>query len=349
MSLGNSNISLSAIKTETGLSSNKGSELVGASGLNKYSFYAPGSLSVDSNKDIVLTPPAPNMKAGDFRSYNNSAVKPSTLTPGLNLTWGPGGAYCSFVMNYKLEGLNLYAFAYRGDYITMDFYASTADRSAGSNLKHRQSFVIPIVSDTPLIRHTRQSAYKPSTTGWIQCNITGFDTTWLSSITDIYVDTYISDSSHNRKINFGEAITDGYSSLVLQENVYPRISTQNTNNPVPPSGYTVIFPQISAGEVPVCSYGSSLDQALGQSYSFNIVAKGIYGSSGRIVAIDSTDIILTLDGVRTVCATGVALSYGSGYYCSGTLAGGGTWNYGKIGELAFENAIIQAVPLFTQC
>jgi hypothetical protein len=251
-------------------------------------------------------------------------------------------------MNYKLEVLNLYAFADRGDYVTMDFYSSPADRSGGTNRKHRQSFAIPVVSDTPLAGHTRQSLFKPNSSGFIQCTITGFDTTWLSSIANVYVDTYITDNSNNRKINFGEAIADGYSSLILQENAYPKLSAQNTNNPTPPSGYTAIFPQISAGGA-VCSYGSMLDQSLGQNYFFNIVAKGIYGSSARIVAIDSTDIILTLDGVRTVCATGVLLSYGSGFYCSGTLAGGGTWNYNKIGEVTFENAVIQSNPSFTQC
>jgi hypothetical protein len=234
----------------------------------------------------------------------------------------------------------------------MDFYTSEANRAAKANLKHRQLFTIPIIPDTPLRKHTRQSHFKPATTGWIQCGVTGFDTGWLGSLTTLYVDTYISDLANNRKINFGSVISDGYSTITLSqlsESTEPYLYGQNTNVPHPPSGYTAIFPQVSAEPTPICSYGANLQQPFGTTYAFWLVAKGIFGSGSRIVCLDSVDIILTLDGVRTTIASGVALSPTNGYYCHGTLAGGGTWNYGKIGAVTFENATIQSVPGYTQC
>jgi hypothetical protein len=259
-------------------------------------------------------------------------------------------------MRYRLEALNLFAFVDPGDYVTFDFYASAADRSAGTNLKHRQIFTIPVTGDSPLPGHTRQSHSKVNTPitapWWIECNITGFDTSWLSIDTDIYIDTYISDAYSNRKINFGTSLTDSYSSLGLHQYLQPYLSGQNTNVPIPPSGYAVIFPAVSASASPICSYGSSNVQQTYNSttYAFYIVAKGIViGGSTRVVAIDSVDIILTKNGVRTTIDTGVALSHISGAYYYGTLAGGGTWDYDSFGVITFENATIQDVPLYTQC
>ena len=327
--------------------------LVEEAGLNPFSYYAPGALSVDTNKNIVITPPDNAFKIGDYRGYNKDAVKPSILTPSGNLNWGPGGTTCSFVMNYRLEALNLYAFASRGDYVTMDFYASEANRASGTNLKHSQTILIPVTSDTPLSKHTRQSQYRPSTSGWIQGGISDFETGWLGSVTTVYVDTYISDMSANRKINFGTVVSDGYSTITLAklgDNTAPYIYAQNTNNPYPPSGYTAIFPAIAQNTGPVCGYGASFNETIGgTTYAFNIVAKAVYGTGLRVVGIDSVDIILTINGVRTVVATGVELYSYAGRYFSGTLANGGSWAYGSAGAITFENGSIQSNPPFTQC
>jgi hypothetical protein len=349
MALGTTNITTTLVKNLIGSAFNSVANLVGAAGLNPYSYYAPGQLGVDANKNIVLTPPTASFKLGDFRSYDHSAVKPGIFSPA-NHAWGPGGSTCSFTMLYNLETLNLYAFTERGDYVTMDFYASSANRSAGTNRRHRQMFTIPVTGDTPLPGHSRQSAYKVNTSGWIPCTITNFDTSWLSADTNIYVETYISDMSNNRKINFGTSLSDGYSDLILHQYGEPYLYGKNTNVPTPPSGYTTIFPAVYAYPTPICSYGATLEQTFnGTTYAFYLDAKGIYGTGSRIVALDSVDIILTKDGIRTTIATGVALSHTSGMYCSGTLAGGGTWNYDSVGEVTFENATIQATPLYTQC
>lgn len=75
MALGTTGITRSAIRTETGLVSKNGSELMKSAALSPYSFYGPGILSVDVNKNIVLLA-ATTSKQGDFRGYNHSATMP---------------------------------------------------------------------------------------------------------------------------------------------------------------------------------------------------------------------------------------------------------------------------------
>jgi hypothetical protein len=75
MALGTTGITRTAIRTETGLSSYLGSELMGSNTLSPYSFYGPGRLSVDANKDIITLAPTVS-KQGDFRSYNHTAIEP---------------------------------------------------------------------------------------------------------------------------------------------------------------------------------------------------------------------------------------------------------------------------------
>jgi uncharacterized protein (TIGR02145 family) len=124
---------------------------------------------------------------------------------------------------------------------------------------------------------------------------------------------------------------------------------KNTNTPYPPSGYTAIFPALALAATPVCSAVASVAQNLGQYYDFYVFAKAIYGSGVRFVAFDYADIVITLNGVRTVIASHVPISNASGYHCAGTLGGGGTWNDGGEGDVTFENVTISSTPAYTTC
>jgi hypothetical protein len=344
MSLGNSNISLSAIKTETGLSGNKGSELVGAAGLNKYSFYAPGSLSVDGNKDVVITPPSANLKAGDFRSYNNASLTPSAQA-NYTQNWGPGGSTVNFTQSWFPQAKNIKEFADPGDYVTAKYYLSADDRTNEAGVIHSQIFAITFNGITPLAGHTRQTTYRANSTQTF--NVTGFPTGGLSTPDClVYCETYISDISGNRKINLG-ARANNYTTITFHQSQEPYVHGVG-NIPSPPSGYTAIFPELNTAGTPVCNTVSPLTQSLGTAFSFYVKARGIYGSDQRIVAITNVDVVLTLDGVSQTIYSG-ALSEAAAQLCSGTLASGGTWNYDKIGVVTFENVTIAPVPAYTTC
>ena len=355
MALGTNNIGTIGVGTEIGLHSHRIAVLSAAPGLNKFSYYAPGALSVDSNKDIVLTHPAQPYSIkifSDYRMYNHMAPAPS-VQANYTQNWGPDNANFGFYLTYKFEGLNIKAFADPADHLTVKIYGSSSDRTYEVNAKHTQVFTIPFIADIPLQRHSRQSFYKPSTTGWQLLYISNFDYSWLSgSDTTGYSEIYMSDVSGNRKMNFGTR-ANNYTDITFNkatEYQAPRLNAQNNNIPSPPAGYSAIFPVISSGAGSVCGYGTGFDETEGSSaYAFNIAAKGIYGGGSRIVGVDSVDIILTLNGVRTVVATGVELYSGSGRYFSGALAESGVWNYGSVGIITFENGNISSNPAYTQC
>src|ERR1035437_5171392 len=294
--LPNTNITTTNVGAEIGSSSHVVSTLVGMTGLNLYSYYAPGQLSVDGSKNIVLTPPSSNFKLGDFRSYNNIAFPPVIWQFMPTIGWRTD--YANFVLFFSINQLNLYAFADRGDYLTIDIY----------------------------------------------------HTSWLASPDDnIYCDFYISDVSNNRKINLGTSISAGYATFATHYMTAPFIFGQNTNIPAPPYGYTAIFPAVYATATNVCNFGTQLAQTFNTTtFDFFVVAKGIFGSGSRVVELTSTDIILTVAGVRTkINATPVSIGYTSGYHCTGTLSAGASWNYDSVGSVTFEYATVGTN--YTQC
>ena len=349
MALGTTNITTTNVGTEIGSSSRVVSVLVGASGLNKYSYYAAGQLGVDGSKNITLTPPTSNFKLGDFRLYDNSAVPPAPQA-AITKNYGPSSGAFSFTIVYMLSTLNIKAFTTPADYVTVKCYSSSADRIAESNVKFTQTFAISYISDTPLAGHSRLSATKPSTTGWQAVTLTSFSDAWLTNNCIGYFDTYLSNISGTRVINFGTSVSAGYTNITFHLYSIPYLYGLNTNTPTAPAGYTVVFPTVSASATPVCSYSNSINQTFGgTTYDFYVVAKAVYVGGTRIVGLTSTNIILTKGGVRTTCATGVAIGYTTGYHCTGTLASGGTWGYDDTGTVTFESATIPSVPSYTQC
>jgi hypothetical protein len=347
MSFSESNIKIAAINQTIKGGSFDFQTLCRHPHVNPLSYYGPGRPGVDSNKNIIFVPSNVN-DPGDFRLYDHDALPPNIWQIPGYLGWR--GVTMDFTLLYQLNQLNLYAFADRGDYITIDIYHTPADRLAGSGRMYRSSppFAIPVYADTPLTRHSRQSAFRPNT-GYNRCDIVGLFTSWLASPDDyLYAEFYISDLANNKKICLGRTRADGFATFQTHYMANPYMFGQNTNTPHPPSGYTAIFPALSSSGGNVCSYVTNIDQSLGSTYAFNIVAKGIYGSSPRVVALDSVDIILTIGSIRTVVATGVQLYYNAGRSFSGNLSSG-SWTAGSIGAITFENAIIQSVPNYTQC
>jgi hypothetical protein len=333
--LGTTDITTTAVMTEIGSNSNAVSELVGASGLNKYSYYAPGSLSVDTNKDIVLTPPAADFKLGDFRSYNHAATAPA-VQADFTQGWGPSNSNFGFNISLKYEGLNINSFADPATHVTVKIYASASDRTAESNPKHTQYFAISFTSDTPLPGHTRQSATKPATTGWHTLAVTNLDYSWLSDPnTTAYCEMYMSDSSGNRKINFGTR-ANNYTTITFHKAQLPYIQAGSYLS-TKPSGYTVVFPEIHTAST-ACAETDPIQMTWNDSgFTFYVKARGVYSSEQRILELTSCTVRFNINGSYQTIYTG-ALSYNQGTYITGTLTiGDGVWHYGDVGIVEIIN------------
>ena len=337
MALGPKNITTNIVAGEIGVSSTNISVLVGASGLSKYSYYAPGSLSVDINGDIVLTPPDKSFKLSDFRNYDHNAPPPAVQTD-FTLNWGPDLQPFNFNLAYKLEGLNVKAFENPADYITVKIYLSAGDRETETNAIHQQIFALQFVGDIALAFHTRQSALKPLTSGWQLVSVVGFDPLFLAGTTTVaYCEMYLSDVAGNRLINFGSRINN-FTSITFQKIQQPQIRP-GTYLSTKPAGYTVVFPEIHTTSLACSSTNPILMTWNDSGFSFYVKARGVYQSSQRILEVTSCEVRLTIGGSYQTVYTG-ALSYSQGTYITGTLSlGDGVWGNGDVGIIEIVNAV----------
>jgi hypothetical protein len=267
---------------------------------------------------------------GDFRSYNHAALTPHPLND-TTFGYATGASTFATFIPWFPEAMNIKEFAGRSDssvdYVTFRFYTSAANRISETGNVYTFTYAITYADITPLINHTRDTAKRANTMQLV--SIPAIPT----QNTPLYMDTYISDISGNRLINLGTK-SNGYTTLTLLPNVTPYVVGQRTGSPVVPSGYTAIFPNVY--ETVRCTTGH-VNQSLGVIYSFNIVAYGVHSGGNRTIRLSSTDIILTVDGVRTTLQTGLELDK-LGKSFTGTLTGG-TFNYNDVGYVTFENAV----------
>jgi hypothetical protein len=335
MALGTTYISVSAIQAETGLTDDNWTDLVGAAGLNKYSFYAPGQLSVDGASDVVLTPPTVNLRLGDFRLYNHTANTPAAQT-NYTQNWGPAAGDFNFTIAWYPQNMNIKAFAVPGDYLTVNAYESAVNRTNEASVIFTQTTSITFSAVSPtLTDHSRTKAnpdVKASSTSTVQ--LTAFPYAYvLVEGTIIYFETFISDMYGARKINLGVR-ANGYTDITFHRSVMPYVHGQVTSYPTPPANYTFIT--ANAYDAARCTT-TGVNQSLGTSYSFNLVAYALYNDGGgniyRTVRLPVCYAKLTVDGVDTILLNGTELA-DTGQSCSGTLTGG-TFNYDDIGVVTF--------------
>lgn len=361
MALGATNITTGAVRNEIGSISNSISVLVGVSGLNKFSFYAPGELSVDANKDIVLTPPITNFKLGDFRLYNHTADPTAPPSGSVLLNWGPTGSTMALALMWYPNTLNIKEIAGYDDYVTMNVYFTDADRTAETNRKHQQVFAITYYGITPLIGHTRQITYQCDPHQI--CSITGLPILGLTTPNaNLYIETFISNLSGDRKVNLGNIRTDGYTNQPVHQLQNPYISgTSNqdimTLPPTPvPTGYLRAYPRVYSVDTPACSTGSTIQTAGGTFFDTYVHLWGYQSlPNPRVIEVESCDIILTIKNAGTTVhtetvATGVKLlTAGSMYRLYGDLTGY-TWTWDDVGSITFNNVVFASTtPTYVAC
>lgn len=342
MALGDTDINTTNVGSEIGSSSDLVSVLVGASGLNKYSRYAPGQLDVDANYDVTLTPPVSNYKLADYRRYDNSATTPSVNNP-VSGSWGPTGTYCNVTFAYAPQEMNIKAFTNPGDYVTVKVYSNTTDRTNQANAVTGATAAISWNAHTPLVEHSRQVT-QVANTGYVgntivvSIPVTGGDETK-------YAELFISDISANRKINFG-----------VRANNYCTVTTHQYVNPYlyaiglisgPPAGYTAAFIRIST-TTGICDNSGNISQTVGtNTFAFYARIMGVISANVRAIEQSTCTVTLTLRGeAQTIYSS--PLSYSSPTYISGTLSNSKYWAYDDAATIT-ATATFPATPGYTAC
>lgn len=299
---------------------------------NKYSFYGPGVLTVDTSKNLVLTPPSNNDKLGDFRSYNHSAVTPGGAND-FTWNWGPGGINTSpGIVSLPIEMNALFANA-NALYITYKAYLSIANRAAETSLYDSYTELATYNTITALIGHTRTQTKRIASTNIGQ--FVNLSTTGLTTPNDfIYLDTYLSDASGNRLVNLG-AVADGYTTITMHEQQAPQINASGLCSSRP--GYTGSHSAVDnttarCGEVAVAmTFGST-------AYSFYLRAIGYVSGAYNIAPTNCSVTLVHYNGSGGIresklLTSSVTLSRNNGVQFSSAVYGAlaNTWGYDDYG------------------
>lgn len=203
MALGTSNINITSICSELGISVGNNrtfTSLTRHASINKWSFRRPGSISPNtSTKLIELTAPSNNDKLGDFREYNHSATAPN-VEGDYTHKWGPGGATTDLQFTITPSQLNIKEIGY--DYYTFKLYSSSANRASKTSPIKTEIVSIDYSAVSAPPGHTNNQTQKPDSPQVI--DITAVSTSYST----IYMDSYISDISGNEQARFDDSYTD---------------------------------------------------------------------------------------------------------------------------------------------
>jgi hypothetical protein len=354
MALGNTNISVNAVRTELGLSPSVETDwldLMGYAGINKFARYAPGALSVDATKSTVLTPPSSNVKIGDFRSYNHASNIPSVHGPSQANYNGAGNI--SIVVAALPEQMNVWEYADPADAFTFKIYKEIADRATEGS---------PLVVDSgdPIKALTYSTTVPPEGHTRSETKIVGStqvsDSIEYSSVTNgfttpnqnLYGDCFLcAPITGTRKINLGPTISGGYFSFIAHQEQLPYITASGNVTPPSGEGYTATWIEV----VPTANTcDDDYDQTQtwsGTTFAFYTHIRGINAGDERVLAVSNCNIYLTHDGGKQLVYSG-AMSHLSNTYISGTLQSGNTWSYDEIGYVTIEN-ITWVAATYTTC
>ena len=314
---------------------------------NPLSFYGPWGLSVNANKDPIISYGTNNHKLGDFRSYNHSAA--STAANDFTQNWGPGGTEFDLTIVTLAGEINLDAIDSNAVYITYAAYLSSANRIAETS-RHDRDINSVLFTDpyTPLTGHTRNQTKRIHALHID--TFVGMSNAGLSTPNDIiYLDTYFSDASGNRLVNLG-TVSGGYTDITTHERQDPEIFASGII-PSPPSGYTEINPVLAA------SNGNCLDDsplAFGSGgigdpdIDFYFGFHGIYGTETRSVEATSVTIQIEYDGETKNVVLGT-VSHTAKTNVNETLPGSKNWTYDIDAEISVVAATFASTPNYVTC
>ena len=313
---------------------------------NPLSFYGPWPLSVNANKDPIISYGTNNHKLGDFRSYNHAAA--STGANNFTQNWGPAGTSFDLTIATLAGELNVLNCDSSAQYITYNAYLSSANRAAETSRHDQDINSILFNTITALTGHIRTQTQKIHSV-----HIDTFvcmATAGLSTPNDIiYMDTFFSNISGTRLVNLG-SVSGGYTDITTHERQDPEIyATGNISSP--PSGYTALFPVLAA------SNGNCLDDSPLAFYSggigdpdidFYFGFHGIYGTETRAVEATSVTIQIEYDGETKNVVLGT-VSHNQKTQVDETLPGSKVWAYDEDAEITVVAATFASTPNYVTC
>ncbi len=349
MALGDTGISVNAIATELGISTSTEydwTDLTGHANISLWSLFAPGALSVDVNKDTVLTPPASNMKIGDFRRYNHSSNVPTVSGPS-QLNYGPGVGNISFQMSMLPEQMNIWEYADPAEVTSYKLYENATDRgNEASPFIHTGGDSISIKTLTESVGtvptgHTRSSTRLVASTQPTDVKLFNSSTNgWTTPNQTIYGDGFLGAATTGaRKINLGASVSAGYFDFVAHQQDAPTVTSTGNIAPPPstPGTWTAAWIAVHSNSTS-CDETATIDQTWNATtYSFYIKILGIYSTSDYRIDATDCNVYLTHDGGKQLIHSG-ALSE-DGIQVAGTLDASNTWSYDEVGYVTIEDVV----------
>jgi hypothetical protein len=284
---GSTNISQNAMVTLVGASTGTGLKaLCQHANVNISSWYRSKPVTVNSSTKLLEagTPRTSNYKLGDFRRYNHIAATSSVVynsTPDNFLSYGPGTGSVSLTLAMYLERVNIMEATGTGFvYLRMEYYASSANRAARTNLLgsyHRNStsptdenILTPEAGKGGLTQppgHTNNESKSPISS-FVLLQDSAFDPTLIGDGNTLYVDAFLTTvSSTDPLMRLGTAVSHSYKDILLEEKQYPIIRKS------PPF------------ITPVCK----IDDGAGGSITFTFMAIKVTNSSGGKNGVNFTE------------------------------------------------------------
>lgn len=326
MALGDTSISVSGVKTETGLSTTN--DVLGlntSTSLNAYSFWNPRPLVFNGSTKVLEPSTDPSPYAfGDFRRYDHAAVTPSFYGSASSYSWNPGTSTITVGCIYDNKQANIYRANSNAVYTRIRFYTTFSGGVFSGQVGSTQVFNITkntsvngYALSPALTDHAVQQtqAYPSGSSGLM---LASFPTSGIgTSAVTRYAEMWFTDNTGS--VEYGTLATN-YFSFTAQQNFDPIVQVSSWQQP---SGAT-IFP-VSL------SYSGNTIGSTSISFSFRCgMGSGTF--SGylclRYVALDSSTTLVA--GKQNVAYTANNTNTGTLITVTGfTLPGGRTWNYGS--------------------
>ena len=258
MALGTTNLTTTQVKNELGASSNSVSVLNTDTGINKWSFYKPGSLSI-SSQEFVYTADTSPYKFGDFRGYNHTTNAPYHTLGGTTFT--PDDTNVSFYCTTICSSNNLKEANTNITHVHVKCY----NDSGRTSLKATGSQAISWSTMSP------STPPGHSTTGTqIPTNptLTEISFTKPSSTTTYYFDVFFAD---NTASTIAHLPTYQFTATATKLN-YSTV-TVNVDQSTVPAGWTAIF------------FVQSSNNSGGTTFDFNGEIQGAPSGGGGTVGV----------------------------------------------------------------
>jgi len=329
------NVSLDAMKTHTGeTGTTDGLEAVVQSAtIEKWSFYRPRpNIANASTKLVEIQAKTTDLKLGDFRKYDDASIEPALNETSRTYTY-VGAAAVSVSVKPQGEDLNVKELSGSDPYWRTEYYKTSGDRAAGTNLFASDTTAMATVAVTPPVGHSMQETIRPAS--GFQLITKALTTTTFTKPTQlIYTTTFITNSGDTEDI--AKFTTGMYGTWTCTQQQIPKISESGPNFSI--GGYTTSFMVVTVGSSDCAGVdmdsGNSNVIVFTNNASFYIHLVGRSGGTWYRLGATSISLKIVVDGVDYTMNTSSLSSSGNTQEVTNDFWGTAkNWAYDDIGEV----------------